>query len=381
MPTLANIVQRLEALAPLHLAESWDQPGLQVGNRTWPVTRGLLCIDLTQAVLEEAVALKANLIVAYHPLLFKPLTRLTSDEEKSALALEAAGRRIAIYSPHTALDAAEGGVNDWFADLLGPGHRRAIVPAASRHQPFKLVTFVPVPQANSLRTALSEAGAGVIGHYTQCSFNVMGQGTFLGDDQSAPAVGKAGQLERVEEVRMEMAVDAGSLGRVIEALWQHHPYEEPAYDLYPLQAAPPAHRQRGAGQGRVVHLEKPASLTQVIGRIKNGLKIDHLGCVTAPQDANLDELVVSVVGVCVGAGASLLDGAGPVDLFITGEMRHHDQLAARSRGISLLLAGHSETERPYLHVLCDRLNRSSDTVTSSIPWTVSRQDQPPARRV
>ncbi len=381
MPTLANIIQRLEAMAPLHLAEPWDQPGLQVGDRTWPVSRGLLCIDLTREVLEEAVARSANLIVAYHPLLFKPLARLTSDDEKSALALEAASRKIAVYSPHTALDAAVGGVNAWFAQQLGAGTQRPIVPSESREQMFKLVTFVPVPQANALRSELSEAGAGVIGDYTQCSFNVMGQGTFFGGKASKPAVGVAGQLERVEEVRMEMVVEASVLGRVIEVLWDSHPYEEPAYDLYPLHPAPPVHRQSGTGQGRLVTLEKPTALSQIAARLKTALKVDALECVLPAQVSTMDELVVRTVGVCVGAGASLLQAAGPVDLFVTGEMRHHDQLEARARGIALLLAGHTQTERPYLSVLCERLARGDDTVMSSVSWSISQQDRPPARRV
>ncbi|NBC10504.1 MAG: Nif3-like dinuclear metal center hexameric protein, partial [Planctomycetes bacterium] len=236
---LGAVIDVIESLAPPTLAEPWDKTGLQVGDPTQAVSRALVCIDLTEPVLAEAARRKAELIVAYHPVIFSPLTQLTATHWKQRVLLDAVRKGIAVYCPHTALDAAVGGVNDWLADGLGKGARRPIQPTAwpGSGGNYKLVTFVPPDVADGVRDALSEAGAGVIGHYRRCSFNLAGHGTFQGDETTNPAVGEAGRLEQVEELRMEMVVPRAELAAVVEALYASHPYEEPAFDVY--QTVPP----------------------------------------------------------------------------------------------------------------------------------------------
>src|SRR4051812_42659787 len=203
--TLAEITEAMERIAPTHLAEAWDNVGLLSGHRSSTVKKVLLSIDLTPAVHDEAIRLGADLLLVYHPPIFKPIKHLRIDgDEPPALAVALASYGIWIYSPHTALDTVEGGTNDVLAGRLG-----ATVTGSFSHYPamgefLKLVTFVPEGEVEKVADAVFEAGAGHIGQrakYEKCSFRVHGHGTFQGDESSNPAVGTAGQYERVPEVR------------------------------------------------------------------------------------------------------------------------------------------------------------------------------------
>jgi len=374
---LQEILDRLRQLAPEHLAEPWDHPGLHLGDPAWRVSRAMLCIDLTQPVLQEAVAQRANLIVAYHPPIFTPLVALTSLEPNQQVILAAARHKIAVYSPHTALDAVKGGVNDWLCDGLGVGERWAITPHRAGGGPsdYKVVTFVPQDHADRLRDALAKAGAGRIGGYTQCSFNLQGQGTFLGGVSTNPTVGQAGRLERVAETRLEMVCPTRALTQVVFALRHNHPYEEPAFDVYPLEPPPPIN-DAPVGQGRVMTLNRPVSAATLIKRVKSHLGQDWLD-VAMPKPLSKKKTQIKQVGVCAGAGGSILNEAKPIDAFLTGEMRHHDILEAQAKGIMVMLAGHTQTERPYLKVYRQHL---TDAGGKSVQWTISKADQPPLRR-
>ncbi len=360
---LQRMVQHLQALAAETLAESWDKVGLHVGAADWRVRRGLLCIDLTEAVMAEATEANADLIVAYHPPIFQPLERLTDVHWKQRVVLEAARRGISVYSPHTALDAAPGGVNDWLAGGIGEGE---VKPIKSTPPPahYKLVTFVPVDRADQLRQALSHAGAGIIGDYTQCSYGTPGEGTFLGGDSTIPAIGRRGRLERVAELRMEMLVPAAKLSQVLAVHHASHPYEEPAVDVYKLEPQPGERAATGAG--RVVTLKRAISMGTLVERIRKHLGVVHLE-VGRPEG----KLKIRRVGLCAGAGGSLLEAAGEIDAFFTGEMRHHDVLDAASRGIGIVLAGHTQTERPYLKVYRKNIRKM---VAPEVEWLVSKAD-------
>ncbi len=363
---LLNVLRRLAAE---RLAEDWDNVGLLLGDPAWPVRRAMLCIDLTEPVLEEAVAAKVNLIVAYHPPIFGPLKSVTTGDATQRIVLDAARRRIGLYSPHTALDAAEGGINDWLCDGLGAGTRRPIRPTSAAAT-VKLVTFVPPGDADRLRRALAAAGAGQIGDYSDCSFSVEGQGTFIGGAGTKPAVGERGRLEHVPEWRIEMVCPAARVSQVVAALRRAHPYEEPAFDLYPLQPPPDA-ADDATGQGRVVTLEKPIRLQTLVRRVKAHLGVGHLNVAAANGSMQIQR-----IGLCAGAGGALLDEAGPIEAFVTGEMRHHDVVAAVSRGVSVVLAGHTQTERPYLKVYRRRIIKAAG---KQVDWLISKADRAPLR--
>src|SRR5687767_8213367 len=233
---LQEVLNVLDAIAPTRLAESWDNVGLLAGDPRAEVSRAMLCIDYTPEVACEAAGAQCELIIAYHPTLFDPVRRMVA----GSVVFDAIRRGVAIYSPHTALDVADGGTNDMLADAIGlrqddRGPLRIVQPKADQ---YKLVTFVPAEQVETVSSALFAAGAGRIGDYTQCSFRSPGTGTFFGEEGTNPTVGQAGKLEEASEVRLETVMPIAKLNDVLTALRASHPYEEPAFDLVQLAAAP-----------------------------------------------------------------------------------------------------------------------------------------------
>lgn len=370
---VARIIDELEIVAPLEHAADWDNVGLMVGARDWKAVSVLLTIDLTDAVLREAVDTGARMIVAYHPPIFQPLTRITDADPKQRIVLEAARRGIAVYCPHTALDAAPDGINDWIAAGLGEGDVRALRPRMTlpATEQCKLVTFCPTETVDRLRSALATVGAGRIGDYELCSFEIAGTGTFLGGSNTNPAVGRRGTLEHVDEIRLEMVCPEASLALAVTTLREFHPYEEPPIEIYRLQPRP----QRHTGEGRRVVLDSRTPLPELVERIKRRLGVSRLHVAVGDGGPR----GYRTIGLCAGAGGSLLQDALTQDceLFLTGEMRHHDVLAAQAGGCTVVLAGHTNTERGYLKVLRKRLHRSLPT----IEIVVSRKDAEPLKEV
>jgi dinuclear metal center YbgI/SA1388 family protein len=357
-----DLIDAMERIAPLHAAEAWDRVGLQLGVSSRPVGGPvLLTIDLTEAVLNEAIKVHAGAIVAYHPVIWEPLKTLTDATHPERIVRGAAEAGIAIYVPHTALDAAPGGVTDWLCEGLSAGigearegvihgDCRGLSPATGGHteREVKVVTFVPVDKVDTLRNALGTAGAGGNGKYKLCSFTVEGEGTFLPLTGAEPAVGEVGRLERVRERRLEMVCSKRALPLVIETLKQFHPYEEPAFDIIELVPEP----VRRAGSGRRVVLDQPATIGELGDRLKS-----HLGRARIRYALSGDDRPFRTIGVVPGSGSSLKDLAllEGCEVFVTGEMTHHEILACRQAGMSILLAGHSNTERGYLKRLAGRL--------------------------
>lgn len=372
---IADLITAIESIAPPTLAESWDNVGLLLGDRHADLVGSvLLTIDLDDAVLKEAIEQRASAIIAYHPPIFSAFKRLTADTPQGKLLLSAIQRGIAIYSPHTALDACAGGVCDWLLELCAGGtaitSRSSLTSPAAPSQ-LKLVTFVPTEPADVLtrvRSALANAGAGHIGHYDQCSFTLTGTGSFRGDDTTNPAVGQRGKLESVNEHRLEMVLPARALPDVIAALRRAHPYEEPAFDIYPLHTQ----ARTDVGAGRVGTLKSPTSVRGIVETLRKAWP--H----AVVQFASADEhRPLSRIAVCPGSGASLLDAAidHGAEVFITGEMKHHEVRGALDEGMSIIVAGHTETERGYLPVLASRLA----STLPNVAFNVSKADRPPMR--
>lgn len=357
--TIGELVVALERIAPGRLAEPWDNAGLILGDPAAAVAGPvLLAIDLTPPIVAEATAAGSTCLVVYHPPIWQPINRLTPDQPKGDLLLQLLRAGVSVYSPHTALDAAPDGVTDWLCDMLADngqsrrelGDRRALIPAASPDplQTHKIVTFITPEAAEPLRDALSSVGAGQIGDYLQCSFTTPGVGTFFAPDTANPAVGSTGRLETVNEVRLEIVCPERSLPLAVEMLRRFHPYEEPAFDIYTLNPKP----RRDVGAGRRLTLDHPATPDDLARRLRANLGVDAVKLAAASTNP------VERVGVCPGAGADLLEPAlaDGCTLFVTGEMRHHEALAAISRGCSILLAGHTNTERGYLRKYAEKIN-------------------------
>jgi dinuclear metal center YbgI/SA1388 family protein len=344
---LKDLLIALDQIAPVRNAESWDNVGLLAGDPGQTIRRILVTIDYTNTVAAEARNLNCDCIIAYHPPLFSAVKRITSDGP-TALIHDAIRRGIAIYSPHTAWDATPGGTNDFLADCLDLIEVAPLLLNSNTATELKLVTFVPQVNVDAVSAALFAAGAGHIGDYNSCSFRSAGTGTFFGEPGTNPAIGQPGQFEIQPEIRMETIFPIAKMNAIIRALLASHPYEEPAYDLTMLAAQP-----TGIGQGRVGNLPVPMPIESVIDRIKTELNIPGV-LLTGPE-----KRTVHSIAICAGSGGDLLDAAiaAKADVFLTGELRHHDALKAASAGMNVICTLHSNCERPSLTRLKARLDQ------------------------
>ena len=337
-PTIADITDALEAWAPPGSAQDYDNVGLQVGDATRSVDTALLALDATPQVLDEAKEHDADLVVTHHPLLFRPLDGVTADSYVSNLALRFAEAGIGLYSIHTNLDAAPGGVSFALADRLGltdigflDGFDETL---------YKLAVFVPADAFDPVREALADAGAGRIGDYEACAFSVAGTGFFKPGDDTDPHIGTAGGgVESADERKLEVEVARWNLGRVLGALEAAHPYEEVAYDLYPVHQ-----KNTRAGLGALGHLPSPEPLSAFLDRVANRLDADSL------RYAGTDEASVERVAVCGGAGSDFIGtarGAG-ADAYVTADVTYHEFFDVLGTDgtpeMALVDPGHYETE-------------------------------------
>jgi dinuclear metal center YbgI/SA1388 family protein len=341
-----ELLSAFESFAPCYLANEWDNVGLLVGTPDWPADNIMLTIDLTEAVLQEAIDTNMNAIVSYHPPIFDALKSITNRTFKERIVLDAIAHKIAIYSPHTSLDVAKDGINDWIVEGVGEGDVRALRPFGNLppDEECKIVTVCPEDSIEELRLALSSVGCGRIGEYEQCSFTTVGTGTFIGKEGTNPTHGVAGEMQKVTECKFEMVVSRASLSLAIQAIRQFHPYEEPALEVYELQERP----RRDMGVGRRIMLDQPVQLDELARKLKKHLGIGYVR--VAPAAGKDDRALVQAVGLCAGAGGSLCELAidDGCEVFITGEMTHHTVVAATARGCTVILTGHTNSERGYL---------------------------------
>ena len=345
MATVADIVAAVDRLAPFRLAESWDNVGLLLGDAARPVRRVLVSLDVSEAVCDEAERLGAEVLLAHHPLIFKDVDRLTSETRYGRLALRLLGQGRAVVAAHTNLDAAEGGLCDILAGMVGLEELDPLrAEAGGRH--YKVVVFVPESDLAKVRTAAFAAGAGRIGPYAECGFWVEGTGTFLPLGGANPAVGLKGRSSAVREHRLEMLVAAHDLDRVLGAVRQAHSYEEPAIDVYPLHAA-----ASDAGAGRVGRFAEPLALGELAERAKAalGLKAIHV--------AGQGGQAIERVAVVTGGGSGLVEAVAESDCqaYLTGELKYHETEDLAADGIAVVLGGHYRTERVPLERWAPRL--------------------------
>ena len=344
MPTVADLVRVLEDLAPLELAEEWDNTGLLLGDAAWDVSSVLTCLTLTADVAAEAVRTSAQLVVTHHPILFRPVQRLVAHDPQGAMLLLLSAAGVAVYSPHTRYDNAPQGINQQWAERFG---LRNIAPLRTRPTPLiQLVTFVPPSHLTVVQEALWAAGAGRIGEYSRCSFALLGTGTFQGSEHSHPAAGTPGEFEQLQEVRLEVAAEAGRLTALVAALRAAHPYEEPAYGIYQLQAMQGPH-----GAGRTGDLPQPVSLAEFTSQVRQNVPGALLQVVGESSTA------IRRMAVACGSAAEFIPDAvaAKCDVLLTGEARFHDCLKARDAGLALVLTGHYASERPGVERLAEQL--------------------------
>lgn len=345
MLTIADVVRFLTDFAPLELAGDWDNVGLLLGDGAEEVRSIMTCLSVTPETVREAVGAETQLIVTHHPILFRATKRLTSETIEGKLVLALARSGVAVYSPHTAFDNTRGGINEALArrlELADVGVLRSLAGPAR----CKLVVFVPENDLARVSDALFEAGAGHIGLYSQCSFRAAGTGTFFGSEATNPTVGQKGRREEVSEWRLEVVFPSSRVEQVIAGMRRAHSYEEPAFDVYPLQPA-----VAPLGEGRIGRLPSPLRLRNLARRVGTVLNANGVQSVGA-----LDKLVERVAVVC-GSGGEFLGDAlrAGADVFLTGEMRFHDCLAASAQGLAVILPGHFASERFGVEDLAQRL--------------------------
>ncbi|MBO8168859.1 MAG: Nif3-like dinuclear metal center hexameric protein [Thermoanaerobacteraceae bacterium] len=345
MVSCETVYKVIEEMAPLERAEKWDNVGLQIGEPEAPVQKVLVTLDITEQVVDEAVFEKADLIVSHHPFIFDSVKKIRFDEPKGRMIKKLICNNIMVYVAHTNLDKADEGVNHYLAQCLGLKDTRVLAPSGSEKL-YKLVVFVPQDYIDQVRTAIGDAGAGWIGNYSHCTFRTPGQGTFKPLEGADPFIGEVGDLEQVEEYRLETIVPAAKLKPVLKAMFDSHPYEEVAYDLYPL-----ANKGKEYGLGRIGSLPEFETLEAFALKVKQVLGTDQVGVVGDIQRP------ISKVAVCGGAGASMVDSAlkHGAEVLLTGDIKFHQAQEALARGLAVVDAGHYATERVIVPVVARRL--------------------------
>jgi len=360
-----DIAAAIEKIVPLKLAQDWDNVGLLIGNPQANVKNILLTIDITKDVVAEAKRLKTDLIISYHPVIWDGLKNITTDDSSSTVYnLIKAG--ISVFSIHTALDAAIGGVNDGLAEMIGiqDGEPIGDYVDSPIGDNYKLVVFVPIKAAAKVSNAVFAAGAGAIGNYRNCSFGAEGTGSFLPLKGAKPAIGKKGKLEKVPEVRFETIVPAEKLDNVIEAMKKAHPYETPAFDVFKLYDT-----ASKFGLGRIGKVVPPVSIKQIINRIKK-----HTGARAAGIIGD-DKRLVKTAAVCAGSCGNIINSviAAKADCYVTGELKHHLALAAQEAGLTCICLSHTVSERFILKKFAKQLQKQINQITLRI----SKKDSDP----
>ena len=327
------VTRLIEAEAPLVLKESYDNVGLLIGNGNMEVKGVLIAIDITEAVIDEAIAGNFNLIVSHHPLIFGGLKKITGSTDVQRSVIKAIKHDIAIYAAHTNIDNVINGVSGRMADKLGLINKQVLIPKEGVL--LKLVTFVPQLHAFSVRDALFAAGAGTIGNYDACSFNSEGLGTFRAGDQTNPFVGLPGELHTEKEVRIEVILPAFLKAKVIEALLRFFFKQKTAYDIYQLQ-----NEWNGVGMGVIAELPEAENELDFLTKIKAVFRLDII------RHTNLLNKKIKKVALCGGSGSSLVHAAidAEADIFISGDFKYHEFFDAENR-IIIADIGHYESEQ------------------------------------
>ena len=360
-----DIAAAVEKIVPLKLAQDWDNVGLLIGDAQHNVKNILLTIDVTGDVIAEAKRLKTDLIISYHPVIWDGLKKITA-EGQSGIVYDLLRHRIAVFSIHTALDAAVGGVNDGLAEIIGIQDAEPIGdyvdnPAGDN---YKLVVFVPIESAAKVSNAVFAAGAGAIGNYRNCSFGAEGTGTFLPLKGAKPAIGKKGKLEKVPEIRFETIVPAEKLDNCITAMKKAHPYETPAFDVFKLY-----NTQSKFGLGRIGKLARPMWIKQIIKRIKKHTGAQAVGIVGD------EKRLVKTAAVCAGSCGKIINSviAAKADCYVTGELKHHHALAAQQAHLTCICLSHTVSERFILRKFARQLQKQIKQATIKI----SKKDADP----
>ena len=362
-----EIARRIDEIIPIKLAQDWDNVGLLIGQPEKEIKNILLTIDITKKVLAEAKKQKADMIISYHPVIWDGLKKITTDDS-TYIVYELIRLGICVYSIHTSLDVISGGVNDGLAEMIGIEKPEPIgdyvnYPDADN---YKLIVFVPVDSLEKVSNDIFAAGAGAIGNYSNCGFATEGTGTFKPLQGSKPAIGKKNKLEKVHEIRFESIVPSTKLESVIDAMKKSHPYEMPAFDVIKLY-----NEQSKFGLGRIGLLQKPAKLPELIEKIKKATSAKAIGLVGD------EKKIIKKAAVCAGTCGAIINSiiTQKADLYLTGELKHHQAIAAQESNLTCICLSHTNSERFMLKKLAKQLQKQLKGTIIKI----SRKDADPFR--
>ncbi|GAB1856741.1 Nif3-like dinuclear metal center hexameric protein [Flavobacteriaceae bacterium MHTCC 0001] len=343
--TIQDVIHHLELLAPLPYAEGFDNVGLLVGDKNTKLTGVLVTLDTLEAVVDEAILKECNLIVSFHPIIFKGLKTITGKNYVERVVLKAIKHDIAIYSIHTALDNAFKGVNDMICNQLELGNKQILIPQKGTIK--KLTTYVPKAEAGELRSALFKAGAGNIGNYSNCSFNTEGYGTFNGSEAASPTIGEKGKTHTEAETKITVTFPKHLESAVLKTLIEAHSYEEVAYEIITIE-----NKNQQIGMGMVGELPQALTETEFLEHLKTKMKT---GCIRHSSFLNKHIKKVAVLG---GSGSFAIGAAKAcgADAFVTADLKYHDFFSAEN---SILLAdiGHYESEQYTKKLLVEYLTK------------------------
>ncbi|MBX2989569.1 MAG: Nif3-like dinuclear metal center hexameric protein [Bacteroidetes bacterium] len=353
--TVNDVHRLISSWAPPDIAWEKDNVGLQIGNMNAGVKGILVSLDVTPEIVAEAARRKANLLISHHPLLFRPPKSITPQDEVGRCIRALIERDINLYAAHTNLDFTRGGTSFAIAEALALQSVEFL--HTTYHVQKKIVTFVPEQHVDAVRDAMAMAGAGIIGNYDHCSFGTAGRGSFRGNEKTSPAIGVKGRLEHAAEIRLEMIVNQWDVPKVLAALREAHPYEEVAYDLYPLDNI-----STEFGMGIVGTLKRPMRVRAFLEFVKKRLKAGAL------RRTESKATMIRTVAACGGSGAELTDVAiaRGADAFITADVKYHDFHHAHGN-ILLIDAGHYETERPVVDAVVRRLKHEFHAQGITLP--------------
>jgi len=362
-----KIINVMENIAPSHLADDWDNVGFLVGNQNKIVNKVLITLEITEAVIDEAVEKNVDLIICHHPLIFKPLKKIVDSNPISSMVLKLIKHDIGVYASHTNLDVAHGGIGAYVASLF-PFRSKEIFVPTHKEAYVKLVAYIPKDHEEKIREALVAAGAGSIGNYSDCTFRNDGTGTFKPLRGARPFVGTHGEVSEVEEIRLETIVSKSILGKVLSVLIKNHPYETPAYDVIPLE-----NEIEVNGVGYMGYLEGQHTLRALAEEVQMVFKSDKVKVA-----GDLDK-TIRKIAIVNGSGDDFIADAikNQCDVLITGDIKHHMAHFALENRVSIIDAGHHETEQIFMPHLMRTLKKTFEEKNYDIHLILSEVDTNP----
>jgi dinuclear metal center YbgI/SA1388 family protein len=337
-----DILNFLEkGFADLTRQYDWDNSGKQLIVDDQPITKTALALDPTEKAIDEAINKGCGLLITHHPLFFGKIKSLDISKTFDKKVINAIKANLSIVCAHTSLDLADYSLNDYMCDLMDAEVVSDFV-KEGKHEYVKVVVFVPHSHAENIRNAMDNAGGGHIGNYSGCTFSIDGTGTFRPGEGTNPYIGEKGELESVEEARIETIIDKRKAPALIQAIKDAHPYEEVAYDVYKLDMG------KDYGLGRVCKLKEPMDADDFLKMVKSKLGNDAIN-INVPVDGKK----ITTFAVVTGSGASMWKAClgRNIDCLLTGDMKHHDAIDARENGVMIVDAGHFYTERIYMEYL------------------------------